>query len=124
MSFYTAINCMDGRVQLPVISYLKKQYQVDFVDCITEAGPVRSLADEPEAALARAILDKVEISVKKHHSKGVAVIAHFDCAGNNVSDQVQKKQLSRAAAFLSSKYPDSPVITLWVDADWKVEKLS
>lgn len=123
MSFCTAINCMDGRVQLPVISCLKESYQVDFVDCITEAGPVRLLADEPESPLTLAILNRVEISVKKHHSRGIAVAAHFDCAGNNVSDQLQKEQLSRAAAFLSSRYPDVPVITLWVGADWKVEKL-
>ena len=124
MSFYTAINCMDGRVQLPVISYLKESYQVDFVDCITEAGPVRFLSDEPEGLLTRAILGRVEISIKKHHTRGIAVIAHFDCAGNNVSEQLQKKQLSGAAAFLSSKYPDGPVIALWVGADWKVEKQS
>ena len=124
MSFYTAINCMDGRVQLPVISYLKESYQVDFVDCITEAGPVKFLADEQIGTLTQAILNRVEISVKKHHSKGIAVIAHFDCTGNNISDQLQKEQLGRAAAFLSSKYPDSAIITLWVNADWKVEKLS
>ena len=121
MSFYTAINCMDGRVQLPVISYLKEEFQVDFVDCITEAGPVRPLADEQTGATTQAILDRVEISVKKHRSKGIAVIAHFDCAGNNVSEALQKKQLAKAAAFLSSKYPNIPVKQLWIGSDWKVE---
>ncbi len=37
-TFATAINCMDGRVQLPVIAYLKSKYVVDYVDAITEPG--------------------------------------------------------------------------------------
>jgi len=41
MSFYTAINCMDGRVQLPVITYLQKRFGVEHVDSITAAGPNR-----------------------------------------------------------------------------------
>ena len=39
MKFYTVINCMDGRVQLPVIKYLQKRFNVEYVDSITEAGP-------------------------------------------------------------------------------------
>jgi hypothetical protein len=37
MSFCTAINCMDGRVQLPTITFLKKHFGIEHVDCITEA---------------------------------------------------------------------------------------
>lgn len=33
--FATAINCMDGRVQIPVIEYIKSKYEVDYVDMIT-----------------------------------------------------------------------------------------
>ena len=39
MSFYTTINCMDGRVQLPVISYLMERFGVQYVDAITGPGP-------------------------------------------------------------------------------------
>ena len=34
ITFATAINCMDGRVQIPVIEYLKKEFKVDYVDMI------------------------------------------------------------------------------------------
>lgn len=40
MKFCTAINCMDGRVQLPVINYLKKHFKVNYVGSITEPGEV------------------------------------------------------------------------------------
>jgi hypothetical protein len=46
MTFCTVVNCIDGRVQLPVIEFLKNRFGVDFVDCITEAAPVRILAGE------------------------------------------------------------------------------
>jgi len=39
MIFCTAVNCMDGRVQLPVINYLKERFSANYVDMITEPGP-------------------------------------------------------------------------------------
>jgi hypothetical protein len=36
MKFATAINCRDGRTQLPVIEWLKKEYGATYVDMITE----------------------------------------------------------------------------------------
>ena len=38
MCFCTAVNCMDGRVQLPVTSYLQERFNVEHVDSITEPG--------------------------------------------------------------------------------------
>ena len=46
MNFCTVINCMYGRVQLPVNKYLQKRFNVEFVDTITEAGPVFIISDK------------------------------------------------------------------------------
>ena len=69
MKFATAINCMNGRTQLPVIAYLKEKCKVDCVDMVTEAGPVRILADSADRALVDSIKHRVEISVEKHCSR-------------------------------------------------------
>jgi hypothetical protein len=45
MSYCTAINCMDGRVQLPTTAFQKERFNVDHVDMITEAGPNRQQDD-------------------------------------------------------------------------------
>ncbi len=45
MRFATCLNCMDGRVQEPVIFWIKENYKVDFVDMITEAGMDGYLSD-------------------------------------------------------------------------------
>ena len=42
--FCTAVNCMDGRVQKPVLEYLNRVWGSPFVDSVTTAGPVGLLA--------------------------------------------------------------------------------
>ena len=82
--FCTAINCMDGRVQLPVIKYLQKRVNAEHVDMITEPGPALILAARDKPKLVESILDRLRISVEKHGSKAVAIVAHHDCAGNSL----------------------------------------
>lgn len=120
MSFCTAVNCMDGRVQEPVVAFLKKYFNVEYVDMITEPGPVRFLAEEQQSETTASILERIDISAGKHKSIGIAIIAHYDCAGNPQPQHVQKEQLKTAKDFVKSKYPQLPVIMLWVDADWQV----
>ena len=43
--FAAAINCMDGRIQIPVIEYMRSNYMIDCLDIITEAGPIRILSE-------------------------------------------------------------------------------
>ncbi|MCF8302043.1 MAG: hypothetical protein K9I94_02110 [Bacteroidales bacterium] len=121
-TFFTAINCMDGRVQLPVNEYLKKRYQVDYIDMITEPGPNGILAKMENQTLISSIEGRINISVEKHASKGIAVIGHHDCAGNPVDKEEQNKHTRQAIDYLKSKYPSLPVIGLWVNEDWLVEE--
>lgn len=51
MKFATAIGCMDGRTQLPVTAKLKEKHRVNCVDMVTEADPVKILADCKDQAL-------------------------------------------------------------------------
>lgn len=37
-SFGTVLNCIDGRVQIPVINWMKENFDLDYVDLITEPG--------------------------------------------------------------------------------------
>ena len=122
MSFYTAINCMDGRIQEPVANYIKKKYSVLFVDMITGAGPVKILSNK-ETENLESIISCIDISLKKHKSKGIAIVAHCDCAGSPIPDEEQKKLLQKAVASLMKKYINVPVCGLWVDENRKVEKI-
>lgn len=123
MSFCTTINCMDGRVQLPVIEYLKKRCGADYVDTITESGPNLILADGTNQTLVDSILARVDISVNKHGSRVIAVAGHFDCAGNQADQAGQRKHTAKAVEFLAAKYPECEVIGLWVDESWRVSEV-
>jgi len=123
MAFYTAINCMDGRVQLPVIEYLMQRFGVEYIDSVTEPGPVKILAEQSDKAHLDSIFERVGISTEKHGSHTIAICAHADCAGNPVDDETQKQQLQVSGDLLRSRYPEADVIQLWIDADWGVHEI-
>lgn len=117
-AFATALNCMDGRVQLCVNEAVRATFGVSFVDTITEAGIVRFLSDETDGPETAAALSSIRISVAKHGSCALAVVAHHDCAGNRRSDETQREQLIRAVDFLKEHFPACKIVGLWVDGDW------
>ena len=123
MSFCTAVNCMDGRVQGPIISYLSKRFDGAYVDDITEAGPVNVLASDPESNRSKAIYRKIGVSVNAHGSRVIAVVAHHDCAGNTKPQEEQLEDLRVSVEVLRRRYPDLLVIPLWVGEDWQVEEV-
>ena len=117
-NFATAINCMDGRVQLPVIEMVRSVFGVSYVDSITEAGIVKYLSDEIGSIQTKSVLARVEMSVSEHGSRALAAAAHHDCAGNPQNEENQKAQLQRAVEFLKAQFPACKVIGLWVGNDW------
>ena len=123
MSFCTAINCMDGRTQLPVIDFLKNRFDAQYVDSVTEPGPVLALSEQKDHQTVNSIIHRVVISVKKHTSKGIAIVAHYDCAGNPLEKNRQLKQLAASVKFIAEKFPAVPVIGLWVDENWSVTEV-
>ena len=124
MSFCTVINCMDGRVQIPVNEFLKRRFGVEYVDTITEAGPNGILAQGTDAARVESILERLRISIEGHGSVGVAVVGHHDCAGNPTPPEQQERDTRAAVEFLKSRCDGLPVAGLWVDQNWVVSELT
>lgn len=123
MSFYTAVNCMDGRLQLPVISYLQERFGIQYIDMITEPGPVAILSENPGSDAAKSIFRRIAISIDKHNSVGIAVVVHHDCAGNPVSEKVQREQLRKSMDAIGEVYPDMKIIGLWSDETWSITEI-
>ncbi len=121
ITFATALNCMDGRVQLPVNEAVRSIFGVTCVDTITEAGIVRYLSDQRDTHETQAALSSIQISLDKHDSQGIAIAAHDDCAGNPSSEQVQKEQLDRAVNFLHAQFPSCRIVGLWLGLDWAAQ---
>ncbi|MBN1860391.1 MAG: hypothetical protein JW840_02895 [Candidatus Thermoplasmatota archaeon] len=121
--FVTAVNCMDGRVQLPVIEWMKNHYAVDYVDMITEPGPIKILAENTPRVLIDSLRSRVKVSVGKHASTCIAVVGHIDCAGNPVGKETQIEQITASVKRIQDWKLPTPVIGLWVDEQWTVERV-
>lgn len=121
--FATAINCMDGRVQMPVIEWLKRQYGVDYVDMITEPGPERLLSEGKDRAGVESVKRRLEISVTRHNSNLVAVVGHWDCAGNPADEETQRQQICNAIKIVESWNFQVRVIGLRVNENWELHQL-
>ena len=122
-TFATAINCIDGRVQEPVVKYIKEKFNVDYVDMITEPGVNKIVADNTNTSVVGSIRKKVTFSVTGHDSKTIAVIGHHECIGNPASEEEQEEHLSRAVEIIEEwELPVETIVGLWVDSESKVIK--
>ncbi|MCD4695062.1 MAG: hypothetical protein K8S16_02380 [Bacteroidales bacterium] len=121
--FATAVNCMDGRVQEPVIGFLKSKYSVDYVDMITEPGPDKILAEDTDKYKMSSIKQRLDISVNKHGSKIIMMVGHVDCAGNPVDKETHIAQTLNSAATIKEWFPDVEVLPVWIGENWEVEAL-
>ena len=115
---------MDGRVQLPVIEYLKRRFGADYVDVVTEPGPNLILARQDNSDFVESIFDRIKISVERHHSVGIAIAGHHDCAGNPASKEVQILHIRDAITVVHGRYSQIETIGLWVDENWKVNEVA
>jgi len=114
----TCLNCMDGRVQLPVLHWIKEHYRVDFVDVITEAGMDNVLSNQEDI---REVLRSITISVNINKSTRLFVVGHYDCRGNPVEESVHRQEILSSVKRLKEFWPNHEIVGLWVNKDWQVE---
>jgi hypothetical protein len=112
---------MDGRVQLPVLQWIKANYPVDFVDVITEAGMDAVLSNQKDIG---EILRSIAISVNVNRSARLFIVGHHDCRGNPVEEKVHRQQIRDSVDRLKSYCPKQEIVGLWVNDSWSVEVIS
>ena len=117
--FATVINCMDGRVQEPVIHWMKQKTGAEFMDVITESGPDKIMAST--ATASRLIPQRILVSRDHNKSTHLALVAHHDCDGNPVSKETHLKQLNQAGKIISTWDLGMELLMLWVNENWEVE---
>ncbi len=94
-TFFTSVGCMDGRVQAPVAQLGRDKFGAKYPDTITEAGIVRAIANNPKLEFIKNLKFKLSVSIEKHHSKGIIVSGHEECAGNPVSEEQHKQDIKK-----------------------------
>lgn len=123
MQFCTVINCMDGRVQIPVIQYLQKRFNAEYVDSITEPGPNLILSEQADSPIIKSILARLKISIENHGSAGLAIVGHHGCAGNPAPKDEQIQHIKNSISFFGELSDEIEVIGLWVNENWLVSEI-
>jgi hypothetical protein len=120
--FATSINCIDGRIQIPVSNWIKQKYFVDYVDVISHPGSDKVIGEKIIEGIAE-IKSKVLVSINAHNSKLIVISGHHDCAGNPVSKEMHMTQIKKSINLIKSwDYPVT-VIGIWVNDKWEIEEI-
>ncbi len=117
--FATAINCIDGRVQLPVAEFIKKNYAVEYVDMITVPGPDKVLSACRNMYEIGSLKDKLLFSYNNRDSKLIFIISHYGCLGNPSVKNVHLKQLRIAMKKVKKWCAQAKVYGIWINKEWK-----
>ena len=118
--FATAISCIDGRVHLPLITWMQQHFGVRYVDLMTEPGADGLLAQSPDRG--RELLKaKAALSEERHASQVVVVAAHFDCLGNPVPEETHREHVRGAVDAVQAWDLGVQVMGVWVTGEWQVE---
>jgi hypothetical protein len=112
---------MDGRIQIPITEWLKKNYSVSYVDTITEPGIDKLFSNETKM---QEIKSKVSISVNAHGSKLILVSGHHDCAGNPVSKDEHIAHIKNTIKIVESWKLPVKIVGAWINENWQVEQVS
>ncbi len=122
MSFCAAINCLDGRTQLPVVNFLMQRFNVKYVDMLTDAGPLGILSNTPDSERAQFFIERVNTVIRVHDIKELAIAGHWDCRGNPVPREAQLVQREVVLRY-RELFPQLTIIGLWVDEAGEVQEI-
>jgi hypothetical protein len=122
--FGTAINCIDGRTQEPVINFMKKKYDIDGVDMVTFPGADGIFSVRENLDKIEIIRRSVSISIEKHHSRIIAVVGHFDCAGNPGDKEHHYAHIRKALHEVSSWNFDAQIAGYYVNDKLQIEEVT
>ena len=122
MIFATSINCIDGRIQLPISNWIKQKYSVDYVDVITHPGSDKIIGEKNIEGISE-IKTKTLVSINAHNSKLVVISGHHDCAGNPVSKEMHMTQIKKSINLIKPWDCPVTVIGIWVNDKWEIEEI-
>jgi hypothetical protein len=121
--FGTAINCIDGRTQEVVINHMKQNYNIDGVDMVTFPGADGIFSSDERSAELALIRTAVSISIEKHGSRIIAVIGHYDCAGNPGDREHHYTHIRKAMHKVTSWNFPAQVVGLYVNDRREIEQV-
>jgi len=112
---------MDGRVQIPVIEWIRAETGAEHVDMITEPGVDGVVANDTHDISQ--LVSKIKLSIEANNASAVFIAGHHDCKGNPVDDETHKIHIKASVERIKKEIAGPPVRGLWVDQDWNTNPL-
>lgn len=112
--FGCVVNCIDGRVQLPVAEWIKFHAAVQYVDVITEPGADGVIASGQTEGV-KSIYSRLSTAIRAHNPGIVAVTGHFDCIANPTSPAEHVEHIKRSTEVISSWVTGVRITGLYVN---------
>jgi len=127
-TFFTVVGCMDGRCQEVVSKFGHELFGGKYPDTITGPGIVGTLFENPTPKFLEDLKNKLLISIEKHHSQGIIVDGHAECAGDPVDDTTHKEHVKKAVAIINDLINNEvPVAGVFVKRnsqnEWEIEEV-
>jgi len=123
MKFGTVVNCTDGRVQMPVLNYLKSSTDIEYFDSANEAGPLRTLTKNSDKCRLITLKEQIRTSLEEHGSRFIALVGHHDCTDNPGDRSFQEGQLDECLDYLQRAFGTGiTYVGLYVNEHWEVEE--
>lgn len=119
LKFATAINCIDGRFQKPLIEFAIKTFGADYVDLITEPGCDKVLSENKYLDIIESIKRRVLISIEKHNSKIIIIAGHHGCAANPINEGQHCRQIKEAVNALKKWELEADIYGVWINEECK-----
>ncbi len=125
-----ALVCADGRLHQECVHYngqLAEELGVDVVDVVAVPGP-DGLFKKGREAEHKAAVGWLRLLVRAHHPVAIAVVGHYQCAGNAVSDIEHDGDVAAAAAAckreLGCEGDVMAFSTVWhSDREWSLKRI-
>lgn len=99
---------------------MKRKTGADYIDMVTEPGPVRILDLQEPAPLLESVKNRLDISVRKHGASFIGIFGHHDCAGNPLPREAQEPQVRESVRRVAGWFPEAEVRGYWIDHHWEV----
>lgn len=118
MTFAASIQCIDGRIHDAIFSYIRGNYDIKYIDIISEPGIDGILADENITHID-SIIRKVQVCVDVHQVKEVFLSAHYNCLANPGTKEEHLVQMNKSLEKLKAIFPDLNFHKIWIDENWE-----
>ena len=102
---------------------MKQNYSVDGVDMVTFPGADGLFSNEKYSGEIALIRRAVSISIEKHGSRIIAIVGHYDCAGNPGDREHHFMHIRKAMQEVSSWNFNAQVIGLYVNDKRAIEEV-